>query len=128
MMKRLFIICSLIALFSFKALAQIPIWSVDAAKYVGKTVSFDEYVYDISDNPGANFFLIHLADPDVKKSHIITVVIHKGNNKKRIAWLQSLNGQTISVTGKLLSSNGKYIINGNSAGTLISAEKAHPMI
>jgi hypothetical protein len=127
-MKRLFIISSLMVLFTFNALAQIPIWSVDAAKYVGKTVSFDEYVYDVTYNPGANYFLIHLADPDVKKSPIITVVIHKVNNKKRIVWLQSLNGQTISVTGKLLSNNGKFIINGDSPGTLISAEEAHPLI
>jgi len=126
-MKRLFIIASLIALFTFRALAQIPIWSVDAAKYVGKTVSFDEYVYDVIYNPGANFFLIRLADPDVKKSPIITVVIHKVK-KKRIPRLQSLNGQTISVTGKLLSNNGNFIINGSSQGTIISAEKAHLMI
>lgn len=122
-MKHLLVLISLIVFFACRLTAQIPIWSVDAANYVGKTVSFDEYVDDVSYNPATKTLSIKLADPDVKNSPVITMVFYHTINKKRINWLKSLDGETISVTGKLLSNKGKFTIDGNSIRTKIAAEK-----
>jgi hypothetical protein len=126
-MKHLSSLILLITFFAGKSVAQTSIWSVDAANYVGKTVSFDEYADDVSYNPAAQTVLIKLADPDVKNSPVITIVFYHVINKKRVNWLKSLNGETISVTGKLLYNRGKFTIAGNDVHTRIKAEADLPM-
>jgi hypothetical protein len=126
-MKHLRALSALIIMFTCRTFGQTPIWSVEAAKYAGKTVSFDEYVYDVSYDADNRTFIIRLADPDVKQSPTIKVLFRNIKNKKRISWLQSLNGQTISVTGKLLNVRGKFTINGNDPATKLVAEKDYRM-
>ncbi|WP_183574781.1 hypothetical protein HDF18_00475 [Mucilaginibacter sp. X5P1] len=123
MPKYLTILLFLFAGLSKEASAQVNIWSVDAAKYVGKTVSFDEYANKVNYNSATKTCLIMLADPDVAKSPTITVIIHNINKGKHLRWLQDLEGYTITITGKLLRDKGGFVINGNDVHTKIEAEK-----
>jgi hypothetical protein len=103
--------------------AQTAIWSVDASKYVNKLVSFDELAYLVKYNAYSKVCAISLADPDVKKSPVITVIIHKGLNSKKIAWLRALDGHTIHVSGRLLYKNNRFEINGDDSNTKIKPEE-----
>jgi hypothetical protein len=108
--------------------AQTVIWSVQAAKYVGKIVKFDESVFRVDYNPASKICRINMADPDVANSPVITVIIHNVRTTRHINWLKALEIQTITVTGRLLQENGKFVINGNDSHTRIEPEKGGVMI
>ena len=115
-------------LLSNKSVAQTEIWSVDAAKYVGKMVTFEEYANTVTYNPTTKICQIKLADPDVTGSATITIVIHHINKGRHLRWLQNLQGFTITITGRLMRAENRFVINGNDLRTKIVDEKSDGMI
>jgi hypothetical protein len=113
---------------SNKLAAQTEIWSVDAANYVGKMVTFAEYANKVTYNPNTKICQIKLADPDVANSPTITVIIHHVNKGRHLLWLQNLQGFTITITGRLMKAENRFVINGNDTRTKIVDEKSDGMI
>jgi len=106
--------------------AQTKIWSVDAALYVGKMVTFEEYANTVSYDAATKTCVIKLADPDVAGSPTITVVVHHINKGKHLRILKHLEGNTITITGRLISGKDGFVINGDNPRTKIVDEPEGP--
>ena len=73
-------------------------------------------------NASTKTCLVKMADPDVKGSPVITVVIHHVNRGIYLSFLKHLEINTITVTGRLIKAKNGFIIDGDSPNTKIVDE------
>jgi hypothetical protein len=116
-MKHLLTFAAFIALFAVKASAQSTVSATDAAKHIGKTVTICEKVFNGKQIASSNITLLYLGG--YYPNQALTVII-KDADKSKFKGRPEVDdkGKDFSVTGQLITYNGKPAIVVNDPGQL----------
>jgi hypothetical protein len=107
-MKRLFLSITLVILFAFSAFSQTIIAAKDAAKHMGKTVNITENVYD-GKIMESGIIILSIGGYEPKQELTVMIPASGRNKFKGRPW-EDYKGKDVTVSGKLVSYNGKPAI------------------